>query len=588
MKRCPECRRDYYDDTLLYCLDDGNALLEGPATARSGDDEPATAILSEPGAIAIGFRGGEDKTRQQVNTTDQTAILHTGAEAEPPKSLGDAAEKQSFSANRAAKPRMAIGLAVILLIGGFFGYRYFASSSKQIESIAVMPFVNATNDQNIDYLTEGISDNIINGLSGLPNLKVMSRNAVFHYKGADVDAQFVAKELKVQAVLTGRVTQRADKIQVSVELISGQDNSHIWGQQYSRTVAEAFAVQEEIAKDISEKLGIKLTGAESQQLVKLPTENIKAFQFYTQGRSYAQHRIRGDLLRAIDYYEGAIREDNNYALAYAGLAEAYSALGVRGYIDPVEGRNKAVDAARRAMVLDKNLAEAHVSIAQIAILFAPYDLSLAERELARAIELNPSFALAHLYVGLLRERQGRFDDALTALLKACELDPFSPIFARAVSVPYLFKRDYARALDILKHADELGPAFIVPNEIGVYIQSGLLDETLSRLEKAKQERANDPILVSNTGMVYAAQKNRNEALRIIKQLDEMSGPGLYQAHWIAKIYATMNDKEAALSWLERGLTAGTIGDFYKDEPVWDPLRNDPRFKDLLKRIGLPE
>src|SRR6266852_7101769 len=235
-------------------------------------------------------------------------------------------------------PRNRVWIYVVIIagaisVGVFFLGRY--TSSKQsaelpAKSIAVLPFDNQNRDPDTEYLSDGIPESIINSLSQLPNLKVMSRNSVFHYKGKDTDAPTVAKELKVQAVLTGRMTQRGDDLSISVELINAQDNSEIWGQQYNRKLADVFAVQEEIAKEISEKLRLKLTGAEKQQLAKRPTENLKAFQYYMQGRAYAQRRTREDLLEAIRYCEKAIEEDHNYALAYAGLADAYAVLGLRG------------------------------------------------------------------------------------------------------------------------------------------------------------------------------------------------------------------------------------------------------------------
>src|SRR5881296_1860293 len=217
-------------------------------------------------------------------------------------------------------------VAGAISVGVFFLGRY--TSSKQsaelpAKSIAVLPFDNQNRDPDTDYLSDGIPESIINSLSQLPNVKVMSRNSVFHYKGKDMDAQTVAKELKVRAVLTGRMTQRGDGLSISVELINAQDNSEIWGQQYNRKLADVFVVQEEIAKEISDKLRLKLTGVERQQLAKRPTENLKAFQYYMQGQSSAQRRTREDLLSAIRYYERAIGEDPNYALAYAGLADAY-------------------------------------------------------------------------------------------------------------------------------------------------------------------------------------------------------------------------------------------------------------------------
>src|SRR5207248_1132961 len=244
--------------------------------------------------------------------------------------------KRTESADELPKkaPRNRAWIYVVIIagaisVGVFFLGRY--TSSKQsselpAKSIAVLPFDNQNRDPDTEYLSDGIPESIINSLSQLPNLKVMSRNSVFHYKGKDMDAPAVAKELKVQTVLTGRMTQRGDALSISVELINAQDNSEIWGQQYNRKLADVFAVQEEIAKEISEKLRLKLSGAERQQLAKRPTENLKAFQYYMQGWSIGQRNTREDLLTATRHYERAIEEDRNYALAYAGLADAYSAL----------------------------------------------------------------------------------------------------------------------------------------------------------------------------------------------------------------------------------------------------------------------
>jgi len=321
----------------------------------------------------------------------------------------------------AAKPSRNKAWAYIVIIAGaisvgvFFLGRYTNSNQSAelpAKSIAVLPFENQNRDPDTDYLSDGIPESIINSLSQLPNLKVMSRNSVFHYKGKDMDAQAVAKELKVQAVLTGRVTQRGDDLSISVELINAQDNSQIWGQQYNRKLADVFAVQEEIAKEISEKLRLKLSGAERQQLAKRPTENLKAFQYYMQGWSIGQRNTREDLLTATRYYERAIEEDRNYALAYAGLADAYSALGLMGYIAPIEGRHKAEETARKALALDENLAEAHAALGNAYVAFAPYDFSLGDREVRRAIELSPSLALTHLFLGISLARQGRLDESL--------------------------------------------------------------------------------------------------------------------------------------------------------------------------------
>jgi serine/threonine-protein kinase len=456
------------------------------------------------------------------------------------------------------------------------------------KSIAVLPFENQNRDPDTDYLCDGIPESIINSLSELPKLKVMSRNSVFHYKGKEADAQMVGKELKVQTLLTGRVRQRGDSLTIAVELINAQDNSQLWGQQYSRRLADVFAVQEEIAKEVSDKLRLKLTGTEKEQLAKRPTENLKAFQYYMQGRAAAQRRTNADLLASVSYYEKALQEDGKYALAYAGLADAYANLGYYGSIAPIEGRRKAEEAARKALELDDKLAEAHAALGLAYIGFAPSNFSIGDKELGHAIELSPNLAVAHYNLGLSFIRQGRLDEASAELMKARALDPLSSVIARAVVIPYYFKRDYGRAFELLRQANELGPPLSATWEIGLYIRSGSLNEAFAEIEKAKDARKSDPLLIYSAGMAYAASGKQAEALQSIKELEAMSGASLSTAHWIAKIYATLNDKENAFSWLERGLATGALGVFYKDEPVWDPIRDDPRFEELVGKMVVPE
>jgi TolB-like protein/Tfp pilus assembly protein PilF len=490
----------------------------------------------------------------------------------------------------------------IVVIGGvisvalFFLGRYTAGSKtvanapneSPIKSIAVLPFDNQNRDPDADYLSDGIPESIINSLSQLSQLKVMARSTVFQYKNKQVDPRKVGRDLGVRAVLIGRLIQQGDNLTIRTELVNVSDGTELWGQQYNRKLADVFAVEEEIAKEISEKLRLKLTGAEKQQLAKRPTENLKAFQYYMQGRAYRQRNTREELLTAISYYERALAEDSNYSLAYAGLADAYGTLGVLGYIAPIEGRRKAEEAARKALSLDDNLAEAHAVLGSAYTLFSPANFSMGDRELRRAIELSPSLPMGHFNLATSLAQQGRLDESLKEYLKARELDALSSIMARQSVVPYYLKRDYVRALELLRQANELGPPFSTSWEIGVYIQNRLFNETLGELAKAKEVRKNDPILIYYTGMIYAAQGKRAEALQVIKELDDMSGPNLSQALWIAKIYATLNEKEHALAWLERGLATGALAIFYKEEPVWDPIRSDPRFTDLVRRMGMPQ
>jgi len=480
-------------------------------------------------------------------------------------------------------PWIAAAIGAMALAGA--GLAVWYSSGGPIESVAVLPLVNATNDPSMEYLSDGITESLINSLSQIPRLKVMSRNSVFRLKGRDNDVREVGRTLGVRGVLTGRLARRGDSLAVSLELSDAKDNSQIWGQQYTGRLAEVFALQESMTRDITDKMRVKLTGAEAQQLAKRPTKNIKAFEYYTQSRAFAYRRTREDLLKAVEFCEKAIAEDGDYALAYAGLADAYSSLGIRAYIPPIDGRRQAETAARKALSLDDGLAEAHVALATVYVLFTPYDFPLVERELQRAMTLNPNLAAAHNYRGVAHNRQGQFDAAIAETAKARALDPLSPIFARAASLPFLLKRDYARALEILHQADALGSQFIIPIEIGVYIQSGAFDEALAGLERAKRDRPDDPMLLFQTGLVLAAQAKRPQALDVIRELEARSGETLSQAHWIAKIYAALGDKDLAFSWLDRGFAVRSIGDFYRGEPVWDPIRADPRFADFERRIG---
>ncbi len=473
-------------------------------------------------------------------------------------------------------------------VGVFFLGRYTSSNQSAQspeKSIAVLPLVNESGDASQDYFSDGLTEELINGLGQIRQLRVIGRNSSFQFKGKAQDSRNIGQVLGVANLLEGSVRKVADRVRITVQLVRATDGSQLWSQSYDRELKDILAVQEEIATEISETLRLKLTGAERQQLAKRPTENLKAFEYYLQGRTYRQRNTREDVLAAIRYCEKALEEDRNYALAYAGLADAYGFLGTLSYVAPNEGRRKAEEAARKAFALDENLAEAHAELGQVYVQFAPYNFSLGDHELRRATELSPSLALARFYLAISLMRQGRLDESLMELLKARELDPLSSAIARQVAGAYYLKRDYVRALELLRQANELGPAFTTTWEIGVYIQNKLFDQTLAELEKAKRERKGESILIYDTGMIYAAQGKRAEPLQTIKELEEMSGASLSQAHYIAKIYAVLNEKEMAFSWLERGLAAGAIGTFYKDEPMWDPIRSDPRFQAFVEKTS---
>jgi serine/threonine protein kinase len=310
----------------------------------------------------------------------------------------------SGQASNVRRILFAIASTIILVLGAsaFFIFHSLRTRPTALESVsnpavlqksvAVLPFENQNRDPEIDYLSDGITESIIHSLSQLSQLKVMARSTVFQYKGKEVDPRKVGHDLGVGSVLVGRVLQQGDNLTIQTELVNVSDGTELWGQQYKRKVADVFAVQEEIAKEISEKLRLKLSGTERQQLAKRPTGNLRAFQYYMQGLSFAQRRTREDLLTAISYYDRAIEEDRNYALAYAGFADAYANLGAYGYIAPIDGTRKTEKAALEAVALDENLAEAHAALALANIAFVPSNFEVGDRELRRAIELSPSLA----------------------------------------------------------------------------------------------------------------------------------------------------------------------------------------------------
>ena len=575
MKRCPQCNRVETDNALVFCRVDGTALISGSGAVA---DDASTAKFGADAASEIETSVLPHRTDAEINRpTAPTSVL--------PATLAPSTTRALSKPKRGGIVIVLIAAVfVIVAVGGYFYSR--KKDNAAIGSIAVLPFVNQNNDPSTEYLAEGIPESIINSISQLPNLKVMSRNSAFQYKGKSVNVQAVAKELNVQSVLTGRVTQQGDGLSINVELINAQDNSQIWGQQYNRKLADVFALQSEIAREISDKLRLKLSTTEQQQIARRPTDNLKAFQFYIQGRTLAARRTREDLLNAVSLYEKAIAEDGNYALAYTGLADAYANLGVRSYMDPSDGRRKADDAARKALALDQNLAEAHFAVSQAKVLFAPYDLPLAKRELEHALELSPSLAMAHQYLGILFAVNGQLDQSLGEYSKASELDPFSASIARGAAFPYYIRRDYPRSLEMLQRANHLGPPFSVFWEVQVYAMSGRYDEALAELSRARQTRKVDEVLTFSEGLIYAVQGKRTEALRVVKELEQMTAQGAGQAQYLARIHVALGNKDEAIIWLRKGLETGALTGFYPDDPIWDPIRGDQRFGDLIQHSAV--
>ncbi|MBL8125237.1 MAG: tetratricopeptide repeat protein [Pyrinomonadaceae bacterium] len=590
MKRCPQCARDYNDDSMSFCLDDGSELLFGPVTARGASDEPQTAILSEPGAIAAGFRGGEEQTRAFVNTTDQTAILRTGAEAEPAGSLDDATERQSLSAHRAAKPLIAAVIAVVVLVGAFLGYRYLGSGgSGAINSIAVMPFVNDSGNADIEYLSDGMTETLIGSLTQVPNLNVKARSSVFRYKGKDTDARTIGKELGVQAILTGRVAQRGDQLTLSLELVDTQTENAIWSQQYSRKQNDLVTLQSELARDVSTRLKSKLSGADAAKVEKKYTEDPEAYQLYLKGRYYWNKRTEENLNKAIEQFKAAADTDPNFALAYAGLADCYGVLPDYSNAPSTEFATQAKAYAERAISLDDSLGESHISLALAHTML--WDWNAAGKEFERGLELSPNYATGYKWYGGYLLTVGRYDRSLTVLKKAQELEPLSFVIYINLADSYLAKGDAESAIEQCKRAIELDATWYYAylDLALAYLKKGSQEDALAAAEKGVElsNRARSPLSV--LGYVLARTGKRGEALQIADELKARFAKRQARGFEIATIYLGLDDRDEAFRWLEKDFeNREAIAPSYLSGYPLNNLSDDPRYKDLLKRMNLPE
>ncbi|MEQ1921012.1 MAG: tetratricopeptide repeat protein [Pyrinomonadaceae bacterium] len=587
MKRCPECRRDYYDDTLLYCLDDGNALLEGPTSGRSEPtasaggqfDEPQTAILHSTAAP------GEAATRAQIHTTEQTAVLPSG--------ITDVPKTKAFDKRLLLAP---LALAVIVL-GGFFGYRYF-SPAKSINSIAVMPFENRNSDADTDYLSDGLAESVIFRLTQIPDLRVSPTSSVMRYKGTSTEVAKIASELGVDAVMTGRLTKRGDNLNITVELVDARTNKSLWGEQYERKLSELLTTQREIVTEIVAKLQLKLSGESEQKLAKKYTDNPEAYQLYLQGRYHWNKRQIPEFEKAIVFFKQAIEKDPNFALAYSGLADTYSVLPTWGDFRPKEYLPQAKQAALKALELDPNLAEAHASLGYI-ILTSEYDFAGAERSYKRAIELDPNYATARQWYAGLLSSSSRHDEAIKEIKKAVELDPFSLVInVWAWFVPERAGR-FDEALLQIKKFNELFPNERVFHDFNsnVYANQGKYDQSVEEyLLSAKANKDFKPENIAKLTEAY--EKGGWDGFQRIRQeirLEELNAKqakapnGYVRAAEYAVAYAWGKDKEKTIEYLnkayderERSLTE------LKINKTFDFVRDDPRFKELVKRVGIPE
>jgi TolB-like protein/Tfp pilus assembly protein PilF len=477
-------------------------------------------------------------------------------------------------------------IAVALVTAAYF--LFFPRRAVAIDSIAVLPLVNASGDPNADYLSDGISESLINNLAQLPKLRVLARSTVFRYKGKEVDPQKVGRELGVRAVLTGRVQQREDNLVIQADLIDVSDGSELWGEQYNRSISDLVAVQQDIAREITTKLRLKLSGEEEKQLVSRDSSNTEAYQLYLKGRYYWNKRTGDNLRKSIDYFQQAIDKDPNYALAYTGLADAYNVITNIG-VAPKDAFPKARTAAEQALKIDDSLAEAHSALATC---LASYDWDWpgAEHEFRRALQLNPNYATAHYFYGFFYlVPMGRLDDAIAEMKRAQELEPLSLIINTNYGATLTAARRYDEAIAQIHKALEINPDFGVAHlRLSVaYAYQGRYDEAIAEGQKARELLSPSPSAPSTLGNVYAMAGRKAEAQKVLDELKEQSKTRYVPAAAIASIYAALGDKEQAFAWLGKSYEERNFALPGIKNASWDPLRSDPRFADLLRRMGLP-
>jgi TolB-like protein len=566
MKRCPQCQRSYADDTLNFCLDDGQ-WLQGVR-----EDEPATAMLSENRLS----NEQATKTFGQNTTTGETSLSQT---------THTASRRNSILAG-------VVGIVLVTALG-LGSYIYNGRNSKKpiessaIASIAVLPFQNRNSDPDTDYLSDGLAESLIFRLSQLPGLKVSPTTSVIRYKGNDLDMKKIAAELGVDSVMTGRLIKRGDNLNITVELIDVRNNTSLWGEQYERKMADLLATQREIAATITQKLQLKLAGNETG-ITKKYTDNNEAYQLYLKGRYHFARRTKEDLFKSIEIFEQAVKLDPNFALGYVGIAESWTVIPSFPYGSPAECTPKAKAAVAKALELDPDLPEAHTVAAMIAATY-DWDWAKAEREFKRSLELDPNLAITHYrYAWTYLSPLGRHDEAIAEMKIAMEKEPLYLIQGANFAGVLMYARRFDEAVTQAKKTYDLDPNFVGGRSwlSHTYNTKGMYAESLAVSERSLY--ADMPFL-SDAGYAYAKTGQREKALDVISRWKEAEKARYVANYWVAITYAAIGDNDGAFAELEKAYQAH---DWFlqriKVDPFFDSLHNDPRFDEMVKRLKFPE
>jgi adenylate cyclase len=498
---------------------------------------------------------------------------------ETPKAAAQEAPPRPF-------PRVAVAsvlaVAAVLLVVVAYSWTRTHTSSP-IRSLAVLPLENLSDDPDQEYFADGMTEALIGDLARIGSLRVISRTSVMKYKGERKAIPEIAQELDVDGVVEGTVARAGGRVRITAQLIDARDDRHLWSDRYDREFADVLALQSEVARAIAGEVRITLSPKEETHLASARPINPDAHEAYLKGRAHWMKGSLADHELALGYFQHAIRTDPGYAPGYAGLADVYGFLGLNGVAPPAELLPKAEAAALKALELDETLPEAHLSLG-VSRMWHDWDFPAAEREFRRALELNPSQAQGHMWLGLYLSIAGRNEEALEEGNLAIKYDPLSAIYRVMVARLHREARDYDAAEGLLREALALDPtsAFAHSSLGYVYSLSSRHEEAIAEIEKMTAQGG--PLW--GLGFVYARAGREDEARAILEELNEREG--YVPATGPALIYVGLGDHDKAFEWLERAYEERSVTLVFVDSPIWDPLRSDPRFQDLLRRIGLPE
>ena len=503
-------------------------------------------------------------SRSANEISQSSAASNTG----PLSSTGELMSRRSTDDTRALRARRA---------------------SKNIDSLAVLPFDNASRDPDHEYLSDGITASLINILATVPKLRVMAQSTVFRFKGRAIDPQAIGRDLNVRAVLTGRVMQSGGSLRIDAELVDVATGSRLWGAQYDRKSGDIFAIQDDISNEISEKLKLQLTHAQKKKLTRHQTEDPEAYRIYLKGRHHWNRWTEEGFYKAIEYFQQAVEKDPSYALAHAGVADSYVLLGWNSYLPPKDAFPKAKAAALTALQFDPDLGEAHTPLAAVFWLY-DWHWPEAEKEFKRSLELNPAYPTANHWHAEYVMTMGRHAEAIAQMKNSQTLDPLSLIINVAIGWAHYMARRYDEALAQLLQTVDLDPNYPVTYWILglVYRTTGRYDLAITEGEKGAKLSGGSPLVRASLAHSYGKAGRTKEARQILDDLTSVATCKYVAPHFFAGIHIGLGENHRALDYLEKSYEDHSHWLIYLHiDPVMDDLRNESRFQDLLKRVGLP-